>query len=199
MIAIYITGNTPTILKAQVEDRSCLREGCHNKTRLSREEVDFTKDITFSHEVHFEPLRNEIKLRCTSCHSQIVQGEHITVAELTCFTCHFKGQEPNKKTARCILCHGALGKTQEAETKFNHQAILQMGVECLSCHKGAVEGEGEIAWEKCLSCHAEPSRLERISETSFLHLEHVSEHKVECFQCHSQIKHGVEKWPLSFP
>ncbi|MFQ5834766.1 MAG: NapC/NirT family cytochrome c, partial [bacterium] len=79
MVALYITGNTPTVYRAQVKDRSCLRAGCHNKTLLSREKIDFSKDITFSHELHFQPLRNEIKLRCTSCHSQIVQGEHITV------------------------------------------------------------------------------------------------------------------------
>jgi len=195
-VAIYLSGNLPTSYQTEVSDESCLREGCHSQEKLKGEKVDFKKGISFSHEKHLQTLKGQFRLRCTSCHSQIVQTEHMTVAESTCFSCHFKGEDPNQNTAECTLCHGALGEMPEAEIKFDHQAILKMGVDCLSCHKGVVEGGGEVHREKCLSCHAEPSRLERINESSLLHLKHTSEHKVECFQCHSQIKHGGEEWPL---
>ncbi|TET64002.1 hypothetical protein E3J48_01695 [Candidatus Aerophobetes bacterium] len=198
-VAIYLSGNLPTRYDTEVSDKTCLREDCHTQAKLKQEKVDFKKGIPFEHETHLQTLRGEFRLRCTSCHSQIVQSEHMSVAESTCFTCHFKGEDPNQNMAECILCHGALGEIPEAEAKFNHQAILQMGVDCLSCHKEVVKGKGEVHREKCLFCHAEPSRLERFKESSFLHLKHVSEHKVECFQCHDQIKHGVEEWPLSFP
>jgi len=200
-VVIYLSGNLPTSYQTEVSDESCLREGCHSQEELKEEKVDFEKGIYFEHEKHLQTLRDDFRLRCTSCHSQIVQSEHISVAKSTCFSCHFKGVEPNEETAECTLCHSALGETPEAETEYNHQGVLRLGLGCLIpiCHEGAVEGEGEVYQERCLSCHAEPSRLERINETSFIHLKHTSEHKVECFQCHSQIKHGKENWPLSFP
>lgn len=190
-VAIYLSGNLPTSYQSEVSDESCLRGGCHSQTKLKEERVDFKKGISFEHEQHFETLKDQFRLRCTSCHSQIVQTEHISVASSTCFSCHFKGVEPNEGTAECTLCHSDL-----TEAEFNHQPILKAGMDCLSCHQEPVKGEGEVDQERCLSCHSEPSRLKRIEETPFLHLKHTSENKVECFQCHSQIRHGGEEWPL---
>ena len=198
-VAIYLSGNLPTNYQSEVSDKSCLREGCHSQEKLKEEKLDFKKGISFSHETHLQTLRDDFRLRCTSCHSQIVQTEHISIDEATCFTCHFKGEELGEATAECTLCHSALGEIPEEEIKFNHQAVLKMDMDCLNCHKEPVEGKGEIHRERCLFCHSEPERLERINERAFLHLKHTSENKVECFQCHSQIKHGKENWPLSFP
>ena len=198
-VAIYLSGNLPTNYQTEVSDESCLREGCHSREKLKEERLDFKKGISFSHDEHLQTLKSEFRLRCTSCHSQVVQTEHISIGEATCFTCHFKGEELGEDVAECTLCHSALGEIPEEEIKFNHQAVLKMGMDCLNCHKEPVEGKGEVHQERCLFCHSEPGRLERINERAFLHLKHTSEHKVECFQCHSQIKHGKESWPLSFP
>lgn len=193
-VGIYLSGNLPTNYQTEVSDESCLREGCHSQEKLKEEKVDFRKGISFEHETHLETLKGQFRLRCTSCHSQIVQDEHISVATSTCFSCHFKKEEPNEGTAECTLCHSALAEM--TEVKFNHEPILKAGMDCLSCHKEPVKGEGEVDQEKCLFCHSEPSRLKRIEETPFLHIKHTSEHKVECFQCHRQIRHAGEEWPL---
>ncbi len=192
--AIYLSGNFPTSYQTEVSDASCLREGCHSQEKLKEGKVDFEKGILFEHETHLETLKDDFRLRCTSCHSQIVQDEHISVASSTCFSCHFKNEEPNEGIAECTLCHSALAEMTEA--KFNHEPIVKAGMDCLNCHKEPVKGGGEVDQEKCLFCHSEPDRLNRIDETSFLHLKHTSENKVECFQCHSQIRHAGEEWPL---
>ncbi|TKJ46427.1 hypothetical protein CEE34_08930 [Candidatus Aerophobetes bacterium Ae_b3a] len=192
--AIYLSGKFPTSYQTEVSDESCLREGCHSQEKLKEEKVDFEKGISFEHETHFETLKGQFRLRCTSCHSQIVQDEHISVATSTCFSCHFKKEEPNEGIAECTLCHSALAEM--TEVKFNHEPIVKAGMNCLNCHKEPIKGEGEVDQEKCLFCHSEPDRLERINETSFLHLKHTSENKVECFQCHRQIRHAGEEWPL---
>ena len=62
--------------------------GCH-ETRLLQGKVKF-KRFYFDHKPHLTELRRGKKLRCTSCHSQIVQGDHMKVTESTCFLCHFK-------------------------------------------------------------------------------------------------------------
>ena len=87
-----ITGTEGSKLHAEVEDAACLRGGCH-ETRLLKGKVTFKGKYLFDHTTHLSTtkLRRGKKLRCTSCHSQIVQGSHITVTESVCFTCHFKG------------------------------------------------------------------------------------------------------------
>ena len=198
-VAVYLSGKLPTSYQTEVSDASCLRDGCHSQEKLKEETVDFKKGILFSHDEHLNTLRDDFRLRCTSCHSQVVQTEHISVAQATCFTCHFKGVKLGEDTAECTLCHSALAQIPEEEIAFNHQAVLKMEMDCLNCHKEPLEGQGEVHREKCLFCHSESERLERINERAFLHLKHTSEHKIECFQCHSQIKHGEEGWPVSFP
>jgi nitrate/TMAO reductase-like tetraheme cytochrome c subunit len=76
---------------AEIPDESCLREGCHEKRLL--EGMTKYKKVAFDHKIHFTDLKRGKQLRCTSCHSQIVQGEHITVTDSTCFICHFKESE----------------------------------------------------------------------------------------------------------
>jgi hypothetical protein len=44
--------------------------------------------------------------------------------------------------------------------------------------------------ERCFSCHTE--RNPDLSDPEFLHLEHITKRKVECFECHLDIKHGVK-------
>lgn len=179
--------------KAEIDDVACLRSGCHQEARLIGHQVSYKRNISFEHGKHLGVLRNKMKLRCTSCHSQIVQGEHITVTESVCFTCHFKEIELGKGIADCGLCHGAPKKEVEHEgIRFNHQEYLENKVDCLTCHVDIVRGEGEVPQQRCFSCHAEPERLARYGETEFMHINHVTDHKVECFECHQNIEHSLE-------
>ena len=179
---------------AEVEDASCLRSGCHER-RLLEGKVVFKRGIIFDHRPHLEKPRRGRKLRCTSCHSQIVVGTHIEVTESTCFLCHFKGM----KTARslnpiggCNGCHGPpKGDIVVGSLRFNHEQIARRGVACEKCHLNVIEGDGEAPRERCFTCHNQPEKLERYGDTEFIHDFHVEGHNIECARCHNEIKHRL--------
>ncbi len=188
MAVQYITKTYGTNPWAEVEDASCLR--CHDK-RLIEGKVYF-KGVIFDHTPHLLRLRRGKKLRCTSCHSQIVQGKHISATESTCFLCHFKDQKPGEGTARCELCHTTPTKVVRAQgVKFNHRDVKRFGMKCSWCHSGSIKGNGDVPKERCLVCHNDPSRLKKYEETNLLHRIHVTDHKVECLNCHLEIQHGA--------
>lgn len=190
MVASYFTGTYGTNPWAEVPDESCLRPGCHEQRLLIGREL--VRNVLFDHRPHLTELRREKRLRCTSCHSQIVQGKHIAVTESTCFLCHFKDVTLNEGTAQCTLCH----ETPEtiittAGLRFDHADVKRFDMECTLCHAEVVQGNGEVPRNRCLTCHSEPARLARYGETEFLHKMHVTEHKVECLSCHIDIQHRV--------
>lgn len=192
MVVSYFTGTYGTNPWAEVPDESCLRPGCHEQRLLVGREL--FENVLFDHRPHLTEMRREKKLRCTSCHSQIVQGQHIAVTESSCFLCHFKETQLNEGTARCTLCH----ETPEqiittAGLRFDHAEVKRLGMECTLCHANVVQGTGEVPQGRCLTCHNEPTRLARINETEFLHRMHVTEHKVECLSCHIEIQHQIPK------
>jgi len=189
----WLTGRYSTKPYAEVDDENCL--ACHT-TRLLEGEVVFKRGIKFDHVPHLEKLRRGKKLQCTTCHSQIVQGEHVAVNERVCFICHFMGKvggiEPQSQEF-CTKCHLPPEEDIElAGITYNHTDFVKNGVECQRCHLEAVEGDGAVAQHMCYTCHGEPERLERIGEDQFLHKTHVTEHKVECDQCHGEIVHKVK-------
>ncbi len=190
MVANYMTGlykrSKPW---AEVDDAACLQ--CH-ETRLLKGKENF-KGVTFDHEPHLTQKRRDRQLRCTSCHAQIVQGEHITVTETTCFLCHFKPDPlTNQVTdlARCTHCHTPPTGAAAADTAFDHTSVLARGVNCADCHKTDVSGDGFVPIERCNSCHAQVEHLEKYSDRDFVHQMHVTDHKVECTNCHTAIRHG---------
>jgi len=190
MVTSYFTGTYGTNPWAEVDDRSCLRSGCHETRLLLGREL--FGEILFDHQPHLTELRKEKRLRCTSCHSQIVQGSHISVTPTTCFLCHFKDTPANHGTARCEVCHEVPSKMiTVAGLEFDHGDVKRFGMECMLCHEGVVRGAGEVPAERCMTCHNDPPRLARYGETEFLHRTHVTDHKVECLNCHIEITHGV--------
>ena len=58
------------------------------------------KNVLFSHPRHIEQMRRQKQLRCTTCHSQIVQGAHMTVTDVECFICHFYKTKDQKRPTR---------------------------------------------------------------------------------------------------
>ena len=103
MVAKYFTATYGTKPWAEVDDAACLR--CHER-RLLEGRVDF-HGVAFDHRPHLTESRRGLRLRCTSCHSQIVQGTHLTVTVSTCALCHFKGKAPNTGIGACrTLPHG---------------------------------------------------------------------------------------------
>lgn len=181
---------------AEIPDESCLREGCH-ETRLLEGEVEFLEGIVFDHKHHLTELRRGKKLRCTSCHSQIVQGEHISVTESTCFICHFKNAEDTgEKLSECTTCHSRkimLEKSRDGVLKYDHTQIIEKKLGCTDCHSGTIVGDAPVYRQSCFTCHWEAERLEQFENTTLMHEQHIAVHKIECLNCHMAIDHRISK------
>ncbi len=169
---------------AEIEDASCLREGCHD-TRVLEGQVEF-RGVKFDHGPHLTQMRRGKKLRCTSCHSQIVQGEHMSVTSTTCVLCHFKERGETDRTASCTLCHDP---PQGADVKFDHTGITQHDVECRTCHGDMIVGDGDVPREQCYACHYERERLDQYDNHELMHRKHITENKIECERCHYPMAH----------
>ncbi len=176
---------------AEINDESCLKEGCHDK-RLLEGQVAFN-NVVFDHKIHFEDLKRGKRLKCTSCHSQIVQGEHITVTESSCFLCHFKESEHYPKIQECSHCHNEKNLISEETSKYNHTLVFENGFACNKCHSNTIIGDGAVPKESCYKCHAERERIEQFENTDLMHTLHIYENKIECNQCHLEIQHKIIK------
>ena len=154
----YMTNTYGSKPHAEIRDESCLREECHAKRLLEGKvkwEVPSSRGngekvtIRFNHTPHLQQERLGMHLRCVSCHSQIVQGQHIVVTLDTCFLCHFKGrgygrhfkglQETQAGTQQaksgCQACHDApKDKIRLATGVFDHGQYVNKGVDCVNCH-----------------------------------------------------------------
>ncbi|MCB9914665.1 MAG: cytochrome c3 family protein [Planctomycetes bacterium] len=192
-VAKYLTRTAGTKPWAEVSDASCMRSGCHS-TRMLEGEIAFGR-VKFDHRKHLLESRRGRRLRCVSCHSQVVQGEHVSVTENVCFMCHFMPDAEHqleRDIGDCMVCHGPPAEGVEvAGREFVHADYVKRGVNCRECHDPVVEGDGTVRKERCHSCHGEVGHIERIGEQAFLHEMHVTEHKVECFECHDEIHHGL--------
>lgn len=175
---------------AEIPDESCLRQGCHDK-RLLEGRVQF-KRVVFDHKVHLGDLRRGKTLRCTSCHSQIVQGDHITVTESSCFICHFKASEHYPDIASCSHCHLREDLSSD-KVRFNHTVAYENNFKCDKCHSQIILGDGAVPRENCYKCHFERDRMESYDDTDLMHSTHISSHKIECNQCHLEIQHKIVK------
>ena len=191
-LAKYVTSTQGPRPAAEIPDASCLRSGCHD-TRLLSGRVDF-QGIPFDHAKHLGQLRRGKELRCTSCHSQIVQGKHMTVTDSTCFLCHFKDGHFNEGLGACTRCHQIPEKAYElgGGATFHHDLAYEQGVDCASCHGDLIRGNGEVPQERCTVCHNREDDLNRINDDVFLHRIHVTEHKVDCMACHLELTHSLD-------
>jgi nitrate/TMAO reductase-like tetraheme cytochrome c subunit len=212
--AKFITGTYGSKPHAEVRDSSCMREGCHEKRLLEGKvnwEVPSRRGgkvtIRFDHTPHLGEERRGKQLRCVSCHSQIVQGQHLVVTLDTCFLCHFKGLEHGRHEEAlggCTACHDAPKDQIRLTTgMFAHGDYLKRGVTCENCHSDSIKGDGAVPRQVCWNCHNQTNQVARYGEPKALHQIHVSEHKVECASCHIQIEHnltaGTPRGPATRP
>jgi len=186
MVARYFTGTYSTKPWTEVEDAACLR--CHERRLLAGKER--LGDVLFDHSAHLSEMRRGKTLRCTSCHGQLVQGSHIAVTTSTCILCHFKGAKEGEGTTRCTLCHQIPDKTYRLGTvTFAHADVARFGMECRWCHARPSGSTGEVPRERCATCHNQTALLAKYGDDVYLHQKHVTEHKVNCMDCHLQLQH----------
>jgi hypothetical protein len=198
-LVYFLTGKTPGKYHAEISNAACLQAGCHKVEELKGEK-DF-HGIPFEHTNHIEEMRRGKKLRCATCHGQIVQGSHITVDPRDCFICHFKPETDGKRNpvlAACGTCHKEVPQQIELDGRiFHHQRYIDDGVSCESCHIDIIAGDGAIIENKCVECHNEPHFVLENYSAEALHLNHVTNHKVECWHCHREIKHKLQRNPTA--
>lgn len=198
-LVTYVTGTYTSKPFAEISDASCLRGGCHETRLLEGEETWKINDreIHFDHTPHLTEMRQGMKLRCTSCHSQMVIGSHVQVTESTCFLCHLHEKEKrsaDSKLGKCNVCHGPPEKTIEAAGfKAEHSDFVKRNIECTRCHADVVSGDGAVDTQRCFNCHNEPERLERADRTEEMHIQHIALHKLDCERCHDPIRHEFNK------
>ncbi len=182
----------------RVPDKNCLQGGCHDR-RLIEAKATFTRwGIELDHKTHFEEMRRGIKLHCRSCHSDIVQGEHVRVSKNVCFLCHFMGITEGQALTGCPSCHTAPKEDIVFQGKpLSHKKVLASGLTCDRCHINVIEGTGEVAKEKCFFCHIE--RTEKYDDVEFVHQKHVAEKQLDCLFCHQRIRHGHIEMAYKIP
>lgn len=189
---------------AEIPDNTCSRSGCHERQAFQDTTYEF-KGVSFNHKHHLQELRRGKTLKCTSCHSQIVQGTHIEVTESTCFNCHFKkSSDPEHKFAKlseCTTCHDWKSKTKEqmANFRYDHSNVVKNEISCNGCHTNTVAGNGDVGKERCFQCHFETDRLEKYDNTELIHGTHITKHSLKCSNCHLSIQHEVQKMDPSTP
>ncbi len=189
----YVSHSYGTKPHALISNESCMRSGCHEEMDHSKETLLFRGQIRFRHDKHLDEHPRGKELNCVSCHGQTVEGEHISVGETTCLTCHFYGRKQESvATGECLTCHVQPEKTVSFMGQpFNHREFLagKDKVHCSYCHSQVTQGDGAISSTRCRSCHRHS--LEKIEDQAQFHLVHVSKGHFDCLQCHDEIKHGI--------
>lgn len=193
-IVRYVTRTYSSKPFAEVEDASCLRSGCHTTSSL-KGEIITDSGIKFKHTTHIMEKRYGRRLKCVTCHSQIVVGKHVEVTYDSCYLCHlkeFNDENGLQPVVGCEGCHKLPDKTFKRDNMtYNHEDYVKTyGVPCRDCHLEVVQGDGEAPQERCFVCHNQPEKLTRYKEIRFIHENHVTKHKVACFHCHQEIRHG---------
>ena len=179
---------------AMISNEACMRGGCHAEMDHSQEMLLFRDTVRFRHDTHLAENPRGQELNCVSCHGQTVQGEHISVSETTCLTCHFYGRGEDAVAAgECSSCHRLPAQAVSfMGESFDHQAFLKdkTSVRCGHCHSQVTQGNGAISPTRCRSCHMK-GQLRQMDDQAQMHLVHVSEGHFDCLQCHDEIKHGI--------
>jgi len=185
----FIAGTYNPRPLTNVPDAKCLQSGCHDR-RLIESKVNISRwNIVFDHRPHFTGQVRGINLHCRSCHSDIVQGEHMKVSMNVCFLCHLNMKEAVDQKGRCTVCHSELKRTvRYGGMLFNHLKAVGNGYSCERCHVSVKIGDGGVPKEKCFFCHI--NRTEKYRDVSFVHRQHVTRKQIDCFFCHNFVEHG---------
>jgi len=181
-------------IAVDIADESCMREHCH-KMRLLHGKAPF-KGVVFDHKEHLEKIIEGKKLKCVSCHSQMVMGTHMAVTEQVCFICHFKESTKGEVPHGCPSCHESpIEIVTYKGMRFDHRSAEALGQPCRDCHFDITHGKGKVNAEKCKTCHEEEHPEEKVQDAVHMHEMHVVEHNAKCFNCHEEIGHSI---PPSF-
>lgn len=188
-----------SVIAVEIRDEHCTAESCHPLSKLSARAVQYKKITPFRHKTHTGKLTANLKLRCTSCHSNIGGEKHFETDVMTCNTCHFINTmkplytQDNRPIFDCTLCHGHIEKTKDIYGKaFKHEVYeTNEKVNCSDCHFETIQGNGRVDKRSCYRCH--PEIADNFKSASDMHHIHIDKHKISCTLCHESVTHGWDK------
>jgi hypothetical protein len=178
--------------KPRIDDLSCTIK-CHLTTGKGKEGEFWAKKINF-----VESAREDKSKRIISYvhkthfdETKSIEGQEI-----------FKNAKLNEGRAKCSLCHEIPTKPLQRQKKegadadekpITHQSIEEAKVQCSSCHRHFIRGNGEVMQEKCLDCHdSEEPIVKELSNKKLMHEKHVAGQNASCFNCHEPIEHNKQ-------
>ena len=172
----YITGVHATIPYAEVSNESC--QQCHAAEDIP-DVVDFD-GISFKHSSHQRALRGDKNLRCTSCHTQITNDEHMTVYKASCFLCHFK------ESAAEGLIPQNIGMAKERPEEESLESLAT------TTHQPTHEPSSNESLHECKMCHQVPQDKMNIDGVEFDHGT-VEDRGMKWVDCHRRTTRGDGK------
>ena len=130
--------------------------------------------VPFSHALH----AGELGMDCRYCHNTVERADHAAIpATQTCMTCHtlIKPESPKLEPVQASYQDGLPIQWTKVHhvadyAYFSHQAHVNRGVGCVSCH-GRID-QMEVVYQAeplsmgwCLDCHRNPEpNLRPVSE-----------------------------------
>ncbi len=181
----YAVGAQNPLVRSQIRDGACLK--CHPVSSLP-DTVWYQERIPFQHRIHYGQSIRGIRTTCTTCHYQLVQGNHLLVAQEACIQCHFVGRPEGQPVQDCYTCHGPpRDAIQVGGFTFSHSKYLKAGVECTSCHIHVTKGRGDVRRTACKACHVQ--EFETFGDSLAIHEIHVTQRHYKCEDCHEHIQH----------
>jgi hypothetical protein len=83
-----------------------------------------------------------------------------------------------------------------SQLRYNHTSVVETEKSCQTCHVNTVEGNAPVSIQACINCHWQTDFFERFDDPEFLHMNHVTNNKVECIACHMPILHRIGRTHL---
>ncbi len=123
--------------------------------------------IKFSHRIHEA-------VECESCHSNVLEATNLSMRLLpvkdNCASCHDVNDTEN-----CNYCHyeNVLEPLiqKKSELIFNHKSHIELGKNCVDCHKGLTEVDYSFEsvqanpkMENCYTCHNDKKNVTNACE-----------------------------------
>lgn len=152
--------------------------------------------VVFAGDFNKDMFAGNLKLRCTSCHTNLGGKKHFELDTKTCDICHFADTDKpfnthdKKPISDCTICHGHVEKIKKIyEKTFRHDMYEgNKRVSCTDCHFKIIQGNGKVDKERCYQCHQKGSNTFRNASDN--HTIHTNKHKTACSSCHASITHG---------
>lgn len=190
------TVNAFATMDVIIKNRYCTQESCHPLNTLTSAESRSKKITPFEHKTHMIDFRENLSMRCTSCHANLGREKHFQTDTRTCNTCHFVyTRKPlytyeGKPVSDCTVCHKNIEITRDIYGKtFSHREYeKEKKIGCADCHFNIVRGKGAVDEASCSLCHSEETGPAK--DASRMHYYHVVKNKTSCTPCHASINHG---------